>query len=603
MGTPTTPEACLNHVFGYPAFRGHQEAIIDRVMGGGDAIVLMPTGGGKSLCYQIPAILRPGVGVVVSPLIALMHDQVAALTQAGVRAAFLNSSLGAGEAQEVRNRLMDGELDVIYVAPERLLMEGFLGLLDELHRREEIALFAIDEAHCVSQWGHDFRPEYLQLHVLAERYPGVPRIALTATADALTRREIRERLRLEDAEQFVSSFDRPNIRYTVVEKRQEREQLLAFLEEHRGESGIVYCLSRKRTEEIAAWLRDHDVDALPYHSGLPAETRSTNQERFLHDEAVVIVATIAFGMGIDKPDVRFVAHLDLPKSMEGYYQETGRAGRDGEPSDAWMTYGLADLVMVRRFIDESEAPAAVKLVETRKLDALLGYCETAECRRQVILRYFGEDYDEGCGNCDTCLQPPETWDATVAAQKALSAVVRTGGRFGVVHIVDVLLGRETPKIAQHRHSELPTFGVGEELDEHGWRTVIRQLAALGFLAPSPDGHGGLTTTEAARPVLRGEQTLVLRKVEPRRASRRRSRTAVESLDPAAQPVFDALRALRTRLATEQQVPPYVVFNDATLRELATHRPRSEAELLGISGIGQAKADRYGEAVLDVLRAA
>ncbi len=603
IGSMTSPQECLSRVFGYSAFRGDQEAVIGEIMAGRDAIVLMPTGGGKSVCYQIPAILRPGVGVVVSPLIALMQDQVAALRQVGVNAAFLNSSLEAGEARQVVGALMNGGLDIVYVAPERLLTEGFLNLLDELRGRGDLALFAIDEAHCVSQWGHDFRPEYLQLEVLAERYPGVPRIALTATADELTRAEIRQRLRLGDAREFVSSFDRPNIRYAVVEKSQEREQLVTFLKDHRDEAGIVYCLSRKRTEEIAAFLRNEGIDALAYHAGLPSDQRSANQERFLRDDAVVMVATIAFGMGIDKPDVRFVAHLDLPKSLEGYYQETGRAGRDGEPSDAWMAYGLADLVMVRRFIDTSDAPDAVKRVETRRLDALLAYCETAECRRTRLLAYFGEHYDGPCGNCDVCIEPPVTWDATVAAQKALSAVVRTGGRFGAMHIMDVLLGRETTKVAQHGHNELPTFGVGADLDEQSWRGVIRQLAALGFLRPSPDGYGGLTTTDAAREVLRGERELVLRRVEPRAATRRsRKRSPVETLEPAAQPIFEALRALRTRLASEQGVPPYVVFNDATLRALATQRPATSDALLDITGIGQAKADRYGEAVLKVLSA-
>ncbi len=603
IGPMTSPQECLSRVFGYSAFRGDQEAVIGEIMAGRDAIVLMPTGGGKSVCYQIPGILRPGVGVVVSPLIALMQDQVAALRQVGVNAAFLNSSLEAGEARQVVGTLMNGGLDVVYVAPERLLTEGFLNLLDELHGRGDLALFAIDEAHCVSQWGHDFRPEYLQLEVLAERYPGVPRVALTATADELTRAEIRQRLRLGNAREFVSSFDRPNIRYAVVEKSQEREQLVTFLKDHRDEAGIVYCLSRKRTEEIAAFLRNEGIDALAYHAGLPSEQRSANQERFLRDDAVVMVATIAFGMGIDKPDVRFVAHLDLPKSLEGYYQETGRAGRDGEPSDAWMAYGLADLVMVRRFIDTSDAPDAVKRVETRRLDALLAYCETAECRRTRLLAYFGEHYDGPCGNCDVCIEPPVTWDATVAAQKALSAVVRTGGRFGAMHIMDVLLGRETTKVAQHGHNELPTFGVGADLDEQSWRGVIRQLAALGFLRPSPDGYGGLTTTDAAREVLRGERELVLRRVEPRATTRRsRKRSPVETLEPAAQPIFEALRALRTHLAREQGVPPYVVFNDATLRALATQRPATSDALLDITGIGQAKADRYGEAVLEVLRA-
>ncbi len=599
-----TPLDCLGQVFGYPAFRGAQAEITDRVTGGGDAIVLMPTGGGKSVCYQIPAILRPGVGVVVSPLIALMADQVAALRLLGVRAAVLNSSLTAEESRAVWGRLVRDELDLIYVAPERLLTEGFLELLDQLHQRDGIALFAIDEAHCVSQWGHDFRPEYLQLAVLGQRYPGVPRLALTATADQLTRAEIRERLGLRDAREFVASFDRPNIRYAVVEKDKEREQLRAFLEGHRGEAGIVYCLSRRKVDEIAAWLVGHGIDAVPYHAGLDTPTRTRNQERFLRDEGVVVVATIAFGMGIDKPDVRFVAHVDLPKSLEGYYQETGRAGRDGDPADAWMTYGLQDLMLVRGFIDRSEAPANIRLIESRKLDAMLGYCETGGCRRQLLLAYFGEQMPRPCGNCDVCLDPPETWDATVAAQKALSAVVRTGGRFGAMHLVDVLLGRRTPKVAQHRHDELPTFGVGTELDEQGWRGVIRQLAALSLLRPHPDGHGGLQPTEASREVLRGDRQLELRRLRPRtKRAATKTRQPAMDLPPGAEPLFDALRALRRRLADEQQVPPYVVFHDATLRTIAATRPTDTAALLAIPGIGTAKAERYGDDVLQTINAA
>ena len=600
--TAITPAECLRTVFGYPAFRGAQEAIVERVMAGDDAIVLMPTGGGKSVCFQIPAILRNGVGVVVSPLIALMHDQVAALTQLGVRAAVLNSSLSQDAAREVLAQLGRGEFDLLYVAPERLLTEAFLDRLDELRDAGGIALFAIDEAHCVSQWGHDFRPEYLQLSVLGERYPGIPRVALTATADELTRKEIRERLALGGAPEFVASFDRPNIRYSVVEKDSERKQLLRFLADHEGEAGIVYCLSRRRVDELAEWLTGQGVDAVPYHAGLDGSVRAANQERFLREDGVVVVATIAFGMGIDKPDVRFVAHLDLPKSLEGYYQETGRAGRDGEPAEAWMTYGLADLMLVRRLIERSDAPANVRMVESRKLDAMLGYCETAQCRRQLLLAYFGEHRDGGCGNCDVCADPPETWDGTVPAQKALSAVVRTGGRFGAMHIVDVLLGRHTPKVAQHGHDRLPTFGVGEELDEHAWRGVIRQLVAMNLLRPHPDGHGGLSPTESARVVLRGERPLELRRLRP--ATRRGStakRTAAVELPDGAEPLFDALRALRRRLADEQQVPPYVVFHDATLRTIAATRPGTAAALLAIPGIGAAKADRYGEPVLELVR--
>jgi ATP-dependent DNA helicase RecQ len=600
--TAMTPLECLSRVFGYPEFRGAQAEIVDRVTAGGDAIVLMPTGGGKSVCYQIPAILRPGVGVVISPLIALMADQVAALKLLGVEAAVLNSSLDATESRAVWGRLARGELDLIYVAPERLLTGGFLDLLDELRVTSGIALFAIDEAHCVSQWGHDFRPEYMQLGMLGNRYPDIPRLALTATADQLTRAEIRERLGLPAAREFVASFDRPNIRYAVVQKDREREQLKAFLEGHRGEAGIVYCLSRKRTEDIAGWLVGQGFDAIPYHAGLDTKTRTRNQERFLRDDGVIVVATIAFGMGIDKPDVRFVAHVDLPKSLEGYYQETGRAGRDGEPAEAWMAYGLQDLMLVRGFIDRSEAPANIRLIESRKLDAMLGYCETAQCRRRLLLAYFGEELAEPCGNCDVCLDPPETWDGTIAAQKALSAVVRTGGRFGAMHLVDVLLGRETPKVTQHRHDELPTFGVGADIDEQGWRDIIRQLAALSLLRPHPDGHGGLQPTDAAREVLRGDRQLELRRLAPRtkRASGGRSRRAPVDVPSSDGPLFDALRTLRRRLADEQKVPPYVVFHDATLRAIAAARPSRVEDLLAIPGIGAAKAERYGDDVLGVV---
>ena len=599
-----TPLQCLDRVFGYPAFRGAQAEIVDRVTQGGDAVVLMPTGGGKSVCYQIPAILRPGVGVVVSPLIALMADQVAALRLLGVEAAVLNSSLSAEEGRAVWGRLVRGDLDLVYVAPERLLTEGFLELLDQLHQQDGLALFAIDEAHCVSQWGHDFRPEYQQLAVLGHRYPGVPRLALTATADQLTRAEIRERLALPDAREFVASFDRPNIRYAVVEKNKEREQLKTFLESHRGEAGIVYCLSRRKVDETAAWLAAQGFDAVPYHAGLDTGTRTRNQERFLREDGVVVVATIAFGMGIDKPDVRFVAHVDLPKSLEGYYQETGRAGRDGEPAEAWMTYGLQDLMLVRGFIDRSEAPANIRLIESRKLDAMLGYCETAQCRRRLLLGYFGEELAEPCGNCDVCQDPPETWDGTIAAQKALSAVVRTGSRFGAMHLIDVLMGRQTPKVAQHHHDELPTFGVGADIDEQGWRDVIRQLAALSLLRPHPDGHGGLQPTDAAREVLRGDRQLELRRLRPRgKRGTAKTRRPVADLPSGAEPLFDALRALRRRLADEQQVPPYVVFHDATLRTIAATRPADLAALLAIPGIGAAKAERYGDEVLQTVTGA
>jgi ATP-dependent DNA helicase RecQ len=539
----------------------------------GDALVLMPTGGGKSICYQLPALLRPGLGVVVSPLIALMQDQVDALLQLGVRAAFLNSSQDADAARAVQRRLFAGELDLLYVAPERLMMEGFVRALDRIQADHGLALFAIDEAHCVSQWGHDFRPEYLQLSMLAERFPEVPRIALTATADALTRAEIVDKLKLTQARQFVASFDRPNICYRVVEKDNARSQLSRFLDAHPGEAGIIYCVSRKKVEETAEWLAGQGRVALPYHAGLDAETRRVNQQRFLREDGVVIVATIAFGMGIDKPDVRFVAHLDLPRSLEGYYQETGRAGRDGEPADAWLAYGLADVVLLKSWI---EHPGSVeqKRIESMKLDAMLGYCETASCRRVILLNYFGEAA-QPCGNCDVCLDPPQTWDGTIAAQKLMSAVLRTGSRFGAGHLIDVLRGKATDRVKQWRHDRLPTFGVGADLDELAWRTVARQLVALGLLRADAQRYGALAVTPAAS-VLRGEP-LELRQAH--RPGSRRAGRAVTTICSRVDPVLlDALRALRSELARAQSVPAYVVFHDATLRELARLRPTSESEL-------------------------
>ncbi|VVE41696.1 ATP-dependent DNA helicase RecQ [Pandoraea iniqua] len=594
----------LRTVFGYNAFRGDQAAIVDHVAGGGDALVLMPTGGGKSLCYQIPALLRPGLGIVVSPLIALMQDQVDALLQAGVRAAYLNSSLSFDEAVDTERRAARGELDLLYVAPERLLTDRFLDLLDRLDERGQLALFAIDEAHCVSQWGHDFRPEYIQLSALHERYPSVPRIALTATADAATREEIQTRLGLTEAHLFVSSFDRPNIRYEIVDRDNPRKQLLTFLGRHRGEAGIVYCLSRKKVEETAAWLETQGIPALPYHAGLDADVRRTHQQRFLREEGLVMSATVAFGMGIDKPDVRFVAHLDLPKSLEAYYQETGRAGRDGEPAEAWMAYGLNDVVVHRSRIDESNAPDLQKRIERQKLDALLGYCEAPRCRRTVLLSYFGET-SEPCGNCDVCLNPPEVFDGTIAAQKALSAILRTGQRFGAGHLVDLLRGRSTDKMRQFGHESLPTFGVGGELDDQGWRAVFRQLIAHGLIEPDSSQYGALILNASARPVLKGETTLSLRR--QRAVASKKSRFAgyaspAIELDPADQQLFDKLRAWRQDMAKTQAVPAYVILHDRTLRELAQRRPRHRDGLVDITGLGEAKIERYGEALVELLNA-
>ena len=600
---PAPARDLLSRVFGYDRFRGQQEAIIEHTIAGGDSLVLMPTGGGKSLCYQLPALVRPGAAVVVSPLIALMRDQVDALVQAGVRAACLNSTLAYGEALDVEARLRAGAVDVLYAAPERLLGERTLALLDEV----ELALFAIDEAHCVSQWGHDFRPEYLQLSVLHERFPAVPRIALTATADEPTRREIRERLDLRGARVFIAGFDRPNIRYRVVPKRNPREQLARLLDtEHRHDAGIVYCLSRRRVEETADWLRDRGVDARPYHAGLGARQREEAQDAFVRGEGVVIVATIAFGMGIDKPDVRFVAHLDLPKSLEAYYQETGRAGRDGLAATAWMTYGLQDVVTLRQMVDGSEAGEARKRLEIRKLDALLGYCELTTCRRQTLLAYFGETLAEPCGNCDNCLEPPESWDATEAARQALSCVYRTGQRFGVAYVVDVLRGKEDERIRRFRHDRLSTFGIGADLDAGQWRSVFRQLVARGLLSVDVEKYGSLQLTPAARPVLRGEATVELRRDalpagKPPRG--REARERVQSvLGAGGQALFDALRAHRRALAEQQGVPPYVIFHDASLFEMAARRPRSLAEFASITGVGATKLERYGETFVEIVLA-
>ena len=594
----------LQSVFGYPSFRGQQQAVVEHLNDGGDALVLMPTGGGKSLCYQIPALLRQGTGIVVSPLIALMQDQVDALREAGVAAAYLNSSLGADEQREVERQLLAGELNLLYVAPERLLTGRFLGLLE----RTEVALFAIDEAHCVSQWGHDFRPEYRELAILHQRFPEVPRIALTATADPRTRDEIVERLSLHNARQFVASFDRPNIGYRVGLRHNAKRQLTEFLQGHEGESGIVYCLSRKKVDDTAEWLAELGVEALPYHAGLDAATRAKNQKRFLREDGVVMVATVAFGMGIDKPDVRFVAHLDLPRSIEGYYQETGRGGRDGLPAEAWMIYGLSDVVTMSQMIAQSESADERKRVERQKLESLLAYAEATDCRRQLLLGAFGETYPDPCGHCDNCIAPPKTWDATVPAQKALSAVYRSGQRFGSGHVIDILRGEETERVLSLHHHQLSTFGIGAEMDEKQWRSVFRQLLAAGLLEADAEGYGTLRLTAASRVVLSGGQLVKLREdARPERGSRRRRDSKIVTggslgIEAYEQSMWDELRALRTQLAKQQGVPPYVVFHDATLLAMLRALPANEDELATISGVGEAKLKRYGRDFLAVINA-
>jgi ATP-dependent DNA helicase RecQ len=588
----------LRDVFGYAEFRGQQEAIVGAALAGEDSLVLMPTGGGKSLCYQLPAMVRDGVGIVVSPLIALMEDQVGALREAGVSAAFLNSTLSRAAQHSVIRQLRAGELKLLYMAPERLLQDDTQALLREV----TVSIVAVDEAHCVSQWGHDFRAEYLGLNVLKAWLPGVPRMALTATATPPTRAEIVTRLELSSPRVFVSSFDRPNIRYFVRAKTDARRQLAEFLQAHRGESGIVYCLSRDKTESVAEWLTEQGFAALPYHAGLPADTRAAHQRRFLAEDGLIVVATIAFGMGIDKPDVRFVAHLDLPKSVESYYQETGRAGRDGEPADAWMVYGLQDVVQLSQFVAASEADEQHKRRERAKLDALLGWCEVTECRRRPLLAYFGEQSAADCGNCDNCLSPPATWDGTEAARKLLSAVYRTGQRFGAAHVIDVLLGNATDKVQRHRHEVLSVFGIGTELAAPAWRSLLRQLIVQGYLSVNHEGFGALTLMDASRALLRGETTLRVREEAKAPTSRKKPRSPLGDVAPDEQEMWEALRECRRQLAAEHNVPPYVIFHDATLRQMLAERPADREGLLGISGVGQAKLERYGERFLEVLRA-
>jgi ATP-dependent DNA helicase RecQ len=589
----------LARVFGYESFRGDQQAIVQHVIQGGDALVLMPTGGGKSLCYQVPALVRPGTGIVVSPLIALMQDQVDALTELGVRAAFLNSTQDWQDTKDVEQAFINGELDLLYVAPERLLTERCTQLLE----RGKIALFAIDEAHCVSQWGHDFRPEYLGLSMLHERWPEVPRIALTATATDVTRREIVSRLSLDDARHFVASFDRPNIRYNIVEKQDVRKQLLQLLrQEHKGDAGIVYCLSRNKVEETATFLCANGIEALPYHAGLGAQVRAQNQSRFLREDGIVMVATIAFGMGIDKPDVRFVAHIDMPKSVEGYYQETGRAGRDGMPATAWLAYGLQDVVQQRRMIDESAGDEAFRRRLGAQLDAMLAMCEAIACRRQRLLQYFGQRI-EPCGNCDNCLLPPEAWDGTVAAQKMLSAIYRLmkerGQRYGAGHLIDILRGKSTPRVLENEHHTLTVFGVGLDLTDQAWRSVLRQLLAHGLLVVDQEGYGTLALTEESRAVLKGERTLMLRREAERtaRSTTPKPKSSLPDLPLGAQRIFEALRQWRSEIARSHGVPAYVIFNDATLREIAMKRPNSLEDLAHINGVGVRKLESYGESIL------
>ncbi|NQZ82434.1 MAG: DNA helicase RecQ [Colwellia sp.] len=595
-----TALSVLNTVFGYPEFRSPQDEVIETIINGENALVLMPTGGGKSLCYQIPALIRSGCAIVISPLIALMQDQVNALTQLGVKASFLNSSLDQNQAFDVEQALRQGQLDLLYIAPERLIQARMLSLLQQC----PIALFAIDEAHCVSQWGHDFRADYLKLSLLHQQFPAVPRIALTATADPRTHKEISEKLQLDDAKHFVAGFDRPNIQYRIGQKQNARQQLLSFIRnEHENDAGIIYCLSRKKTEETAKWLCQQGLQALPYHAGLANDVKERHQNRFLREDSIIIVATIAFGMGIDKPDVRFVAHLDLPKSIESYYQETGRAGRDGQAANAWMVYGLQDVIKLKQMLDKSEAGEQQKRIERQRLDAMLGLCEITTCRRQTLLQYFDEHLAQPCGNCDTCITPVQTWDGTNAARKALSCVYRTGQRFGVSHLIDVLLGKSTAKIEQFQHQQLSTFAIGTELEIQQWHSVFRQLVSRGYIYADMDSYGALKLTDKCRPLLRGEESIELRKDNIEKVKKKNSSKSVKStaaLPEEAQPLWQALRALRKQLAIEHGIPPFTVFHDSTMMAMISANPTNKQELLTISGVGLSKLDKYGEQFLAVI---
>jgi len=598
----TTPIEVLNGYFGFESFKELQEDIIETLISGQDAFVLMPTGSGKSLCYQIPAILRSGVGVVISPLIALMQDQVSALEQVGVRACFINSTLSRFEIQKIEKKLIANEMDLLYVAPERLLMQRFLNNL----KRVKISLFAIDEAHCVSQWGHDFRPEYMQLNILPEMFPATPRVALTATADTVTSQDILSRLHLKEARQFVSSFDRPNIKYSVAIKNSPKAQLIRFLKlEHPGESGIVYCLTRKKVDATAKWLSQKGFNALPYHAGMDTADRMKHQRLFQEQEDVIIVATVAFGMGIDKPNVRFVAHLDMPKNIESYYQETGRAGRDGEESSAWMAYDLSDIVTIGKILENAEGDQAFKRIQFQRLQAMIGYCEAADCRRQVLLNYFGETYAKECGNCDNCIEKVEKWDGTIAAQKAMSCTYRTGERFGVAYITDVLLGEETERMKNFRHDKVSTFGIGKELSRQEWKSVFRQIIAAGYVAVDMGGYGGLSLTQKGRAVLKSNDKIYLRKdlVQSKKSSRKGKRNTI--LAPAdvaySESLFEALKRLRMEISKEKSVPPYVIFHDKTLKEMASRRPLAVSDLSDLYGIGETKLEKYGQRFVEIIK--